>query len=330
MNNIKQSSEQWYINNTYVISSYFSLSPRCPLGVEFLKFIWGHFQIGEEKKADHRLKMFQHSTCLRVFCKSSLLQELPLSLTHNLEMGVLAGVLQPGLLSPRPPATPKGMRSGRELSGCLQTEMLCYQNLLGEEITQLDKATAEIKLWTSRFIWGSRYTTCSSLITWDGCHCLPRAKREIEAKRHANESVLWFSRGWEVLPDLSVVNRLRVGQSRAGSWRAHVFTWVRGSAWRPPPSSDGVFPSLRRDEAEMEYLKIAQDLEMYGVNYFTIRVCGSPCEFPGRRGRRSQGQTARTGPSWSQGADTWPARWPTREEAGKRVRAPPFLFRAFN
>lgn len=27
-----------------------------------------------------------------------------------------------------------------------------------------------------------------------------------------------------------------------------------------------------RDEAEMEYLKIAQDLEMYGVNYFAIRV----------------------------------------------------------
>ncbi|XP_033619420.1 merlin isoform X3 [Fukomys damarensis] len=26
-----------------------------------------------------------------------------------------------------------------------------------------------------------------------------------------------------------------------------------------------------RDEAEMEYLKIAQDLEMYGVNYFAIR-----------------------------------------------------------
>ena len=27
-----------------------------------------------------------------------------------------------------------------------------------------------------------------------------------------------------------------------------------------------------RDEAEMEYLKIAQDLEMYGVNYFQIKV----------------------------------------------------------
>lgn len=26
------------------------------------------------------------------------------------------------------------------------------------------------------------------------------------------------------------------------------------------------------DEAEMEYLKIAQDLEMYGVNYFQIKV----------------------------------------------------------
>lgn len=51
----------------------------------------------------------------------------------------------------------------------------------------------------------------------------------------------------------------------------------------------------------MEYLKIAQDLEMYGVNYFTIRVCGSPCEFLGRRWRRNQGQTAKMGPSWSQG-----------------------------
>lgn len=30
---------------------------------------------------------------------------------------------------------------------------------------------------------------------------------------------------------------------------------------------------LSRDEAEMEYLKIAQDLDMYGVNYFPITVC---------------------------------------------------------
>ena len=27
-----------------------------------------------------------------------------------------------------------------------------------------------------------------------------------------------------------------------------------------------------RDEAEMEYLKIAQDLDMYGVSYFPITV----------------------------------------------------------
>ena len=27
-----------------------------------------------------------------------------------------------------------------------------------------------------------------------------------------------------------------------------------------------------RDEAEMEYLKIAQDLEMYGISYFEIKV----------------------------------------------------------
>lgn len=33
-----------------------------------------------------------------------------------------------------------------------------------------------------------------------------------------------------------------------------------------------LFPCLHRDEAEMEYLKIAQDLEMYGVSYFAITV----------------------------------------------------------
>lgn len=29
---------------------------------------------------------------------------------------------------------------------------------------------------------------------------------------------------------------------------------------------------MSQDEAEMEYLKIAQDLDMYGVNYFPISV----------------------------------------------------------
>ena len=32
---------------------------------------------------------------------------------------------------------------------------------------------------------------------------------------------------------------------------------------------------MSQDEAEMEYLKIAQDLEMYGVNYFQIKVSGT-------------------------------------------------------
>lgn len=30
---------------------------------------------------------------------------------------------------------------------------------------------------------------------------------------------------------------------------------------------------LTRDEAELEYLKIVQDFEMSGVNYFKITVC---------------------------------------------------------
>jgi len=31
------------------------------------------------------------------------------------------------------------------------------------------------------------------------------------------------------------------------------------------------FAAVCRDDAMMEYLKIAQDLEMYGVNYFDIK-----------------------------------------------------------
>ena len=30
---------------------------------------------------------------------------------------------------------------------------------------------------------------------------------------------------------------------------------------------------MGREEAQMEYLKIVQDLDMYGINYFQIRVC---------------------------------------------------------
>ena len=29
---------------------------------------------------------------------------------------------------------------------------------------------------------------------------------------------------------------------------------------------------MLREEAEMEYLRVAQDFEMYGVNYFEIKV----------------------------------------------------------
>lgn len=31
--------------------------------------------------------------------------------------------------------------------------------------------------------------------------------------------------------------------------------------------------SMYREEAELEYLRVAQDLEMLGVNYFDITVC---------------------------------------------------------
>ena len=34
------------------------------------------------------------------------------------------------------------------------------------------------------------------------------------------------------------------------------------------------FLLLLREEAELEYLRVAQDLEMFGVNYFEIKVRG--------------------------------------------------------
>lgn len=63
-----------------------------------------------------------------------------------------------------------------------------------------------------------------------------------------------------------------------GLGRALLVSALAGTQVGPPSvfslsSSDSVFHSPHRDEAEMEYLKIAQDLEMYGVNYFAIRVC---------------------------------------------------------
>ena len=35
---------------------------------------------------------------------------------------------------------------------------------------------------------------------------------------------------------------------------------------------------MLREDAMMEYLKIAQDLEMYGVNYFDIKNKKGECE----------------------------------------------------
>ena len=42
------------------------------------------------------------------------------------------------------------------------------------------------------------------------------------------------------------------------------------AGWMKLPFSYLIY--VTRDEAEMEYLKIAQDLEMYGVSYFEIKV----------------------------------------------------------
>ena len=47
-------------------------------------------------------------------------------------------------------------------------------------------------------------------------------------------------------------------------------TGISYAGWMKLPFSYLIY--VIRDEAEMEYLKIAQDLEMYGVSYFEIKV----------------------------------------------------------
>ncbi|XP_015750682.1 PREDICTED: merlin-like [Acropora digitifera] len=49
-------------------------------------------------------------------------------------------------------------------------------------------------------------------------------------------------------------------QMTADMWEERITSWY------------AEHKEMRRDEAEMEYLKIAQDLEMYGVMYFEIKV----------------------------------------------------------
>lgn len=102
---------------------------------------------------------------------------------------------------------------------------------------------------------------------------------------------------------------LRAGKSHVGicsGWRLPVGSSAQAGL-RPPSifslnSGNSVFCSPHRDEAEMEYLKIAQDLEMYGVNYFAIRVCWSLFEFPVYKQRLNQRPTAKMGyfliPGW--------------------------------
>lgn len=49
-------------------------------------------------------------------------------------------------------------------------------------------------------------------------------------------------------------------QMTAAMWEDRIKTWYADHR------------SMSRDESEIEYLKIAQDLDMYGVNYFPISV----------------------------------------------------------
>ena len=58
--------------------------------------------------------------------------------------------------------------------------------------------------------------------------------------------------------DLTVFSVIKQHRMNSEEWQERISTWHQEHA------------SMPREEAIMEYLKIAQDLEMYGVSYFDI------------------------------------------------------------
>ncbi len=55
-------------------------------------------------------------------------------------------------------------------------------------------------------------------------------------------------------------------------WEDRIVAWYNLADTQRNDRSYAEHQGLARDEAEMEYMKIAQDLEMYGVVYFDIKV----------------------------------------------------------
>lgn len=71
--------------------------------------------------------------------------------------------------------------------------------------------------------------------------------------------------------DHSLVCRAQ-GHRQVGILGVHICRMKNQNAFQCAFFSLIILYCLHRDEAEMEYLKIAQDLEMYGVSYFAITV----------------------------------------------------------
>lgn len=89
----------------------------------------------------------------------------------------------------------------------------------------------------------------------------------------------WQAAGWDLLLDfIDPASKDRLDPCDRGrrGFKALCALRIRKSSHLTPSdranSCNRPFFLSGRDEAEMEYLKIAQDLEMYGVNYFAIRV----------------------------------------------------------
>ena len=67
-------------------------------------------------------------------------------------------------------------------------------------------------------------------------------------------------------------------QMTAAMWEERIVAWCGASVMSWHVTWDGSYREhvgMIKEDAEIEFLKIAQDLDMYGVSYFEIQACPS-------------------------------------------------------
>lgn len=122
------------------------------------------------------------------------------------------------------------------------------------------------------------------------------------------------------------------GLGRAGLGAAGLTSSRRsgGSAWHPLPSSDRVFPSSQGRSGDGVFKDSSGPGDVWCELLHNPGSVEALRSSPGRRWRRNQGQTAKMGPSWSQGGRYLAGLVANKGRGREGLRASVSLFWAFN